>query len=125
MRRYLAGRAASVSCALRGIGLLVLQETNARVHAIATVTVLIAGAAFRIPPGEWAAVALAVTLVWVAEAVNTAFEMLCDVVSPDPHPGVARAKDVAAGAVLIAAFGAVAVGAVIFLPYLLALLEPR
>lgn len=125
MRRYLEGRAASVAFALRGIGVLARHEPNARVHAVATVIVLVAGAAFRITPGEWVAVALAITLVWVVEAVNTAFEALCDVVSPDHHPGVARAKDVAAGAVLVAAFGAVAVGAVIFLPYLLALIESR
>jgi diacylglycerol kinase (ATP) len=55
--------------------------------------------------------------VWTAEALNTAFEFLCDVASPDFHPLVAKAKDVAAGAVLICAVGAVAVGGCVFAPY--------
>ena len=54
--------------------------------------------------------------VWTAEALNTAFESLCDVASPEFHPLVERAKDVAAGAVLISAIGAVAIGLAGFRP---------
>jgi diacylglycerol kinase (ATP) len=54
----------------------------------------------------------------MAEALNTALEFLCDVASPQFHPMVKHAKDVAAGAVLISAIGAVAVGLLIFLPHL-------
>ena len=49
-----------------------------------------------------------------AEALNTAFEALCDVASPEFHPSVARAKDIAAAAVLISALGAVVVGLIVF-----------
>jgi diacylglycerol kinase (ATP) len=56
--------------------------------------------------------------VWTAEALNTAFEALCDVASPALHPLVERAKDIAAGAVLMAAGGAVIVGLLVFLPHL-------
>jgi diacylglycerol kinase (ATP) len=57
--------------------------------------------------------------VWTAEALNTAFELLCDVASPEFHPLVEKAKDVAAGAVLIAAIGAAAVGLLVLGPPLL------
>jgi len=62
---------------------------------------------------------LAIVLVWVAEALNTAFEFLCDVASPEFHPIVKKSKDVAAGAVLFSALGAVIVGIIVFYPYVL------
>ena len=62
---------------------------------------------------------LAIIAVWTAEALNTAFEALCNVASPEFHPLVERAKDVAAGAVLISAIGAVVVGLLVFGPRLL------
>ena len=59
---------------------------------------------------EWCAVVLAMVAVWTAEALNTAIEIVVDLASPDVHPLAGRAKDVAAGAVLISACGAVVVG---------------
>ena len=64
--------------------------------------------------GEWLAVVPAIVAVWTAEALNTAFEALCDVTSPDFHPLVERARDVAAGAFLICAIGAIIVGGMVF-----------
>jgi diacylglycerol kinase (ATP) len=61
-------------------------------------------------------------LVWVAEGLNTAFEFMCDVASPEFHPLVEKSKDVAAGAVLLSAVGAVIIGLIVFLPYLLSYL---
>ena len=68
---------------------------------------------------EWAVLVLAIGLVWLAEGVNTALEALGDAVSADPNPLVGRAKDVAAGAVLLASIGAAAAGLLIFVPRLL------
>jgi len=59
---------------------------------------------------EWLALVLAIGSVWAAEAINTAFEYLCDVASPEFNPLVEKAKDVAAGAVLICAIGSVITG---------------
>ena len=59
---------------------------------------------------------MATVVVWTAEALNTAFEFLCDVASPDFHPVVEKSKDVAAGAVLMAAMGAILVGIIVFFP---------
>jgi diacylglycerol kinase (ATP) len=97
-------------------------QHNAWVHALATAAAIIAGFALHISPGEWLAITLAIMVVWTAEALNTAFESLCDVASPELHPTVERAKDVAAGAVLISAVGALVVGLLIFGPKLLAVL---
>jgi len=71
---------------------------------------------------EWALLLVGIVAVWTAEAMNTALELLCDVASPAFHPLVERAKDVAAGAVLVTAFGALLLGALIFGPPLLRLL---
>ncbi len=67
---------------------------------------------------EWLALVFALVSVWTAEALNTAFESLCDVASPQFHPLVARAKDTAAGAVLICALSAVATAGLVFGPHL-------
>jgi diacylglycerol kinase (ATP) len=75
-----------------------------------------AGLCFGIGAMEWCAVILAMALVWSAEALNTAIELLADALSPDPHPLVGRAKDVAAAGVLLAAMGAAAVGLIVFVP---------
>ena len=77
----------------------------------------------RISPAEWALIALAIVCVWVAEALNTSIEFLVDLASPERHPLAAKAKDVAAGAVLIAAIGSVIVAVLVFGPPVLRLLE--
>jgi diacylglycerol kinase (ATP) len=71
---------------------------------------------------EWCLLVLVITAVWVAEGLNTAFEFLCDVASPEFHPLVKKSKDVAAGAVLLSAVGAASVGLLIFIPYVIAYL---
>ncbi len=110
----------SLRYALRGIGRMLRTETNARIHALATIAVVCLGLAFGIGRLEWLAVVLAIAGVWSAEAINSAFEALCNVASPDYHPQVERAKDIAAGAVLLAAIGALVVGFLIFGPYVIA-----
>jgi diacylglycerol kinase (ATP) len=79
--------------------------------------VISAGLWLNISGNDWRWIILAVGLVWVAEIVNTAFEHLCDVVQPEFHVSVKAAKDVAAGAVLVAAIVAALIGLMVFLPY--------
>ena len=112
-------RLASFRYALRGLGVLLASQHNAWLHAAATVAACALGFALGISAAEWCAVVLAIVAVWVAEALNTAFESLCDAVSPERSPQVERAKDVAAAAVLIAATGAALVGLLVFGPALL------
>ncbi len=108
---------AGAGYALRGVRFL-LEERNARVLAAATEATLAAGAYFSLGALEWCAVILAVTIVWVAEGLNSALERLTDLVSPEFHPLAGRAKDLAAGAVLLACVGAVSIGLVVFGPRL-------
>ena len=97
-------------------------ESNARIHATATIAVIAAGFVIGISRIEWLAITLSITAVWCAEAFNTTIESICDVASPDYHPKVEQAKDVAAGAVLIASIGAAVVGVLVFGHHLLALI---
>ena len=112
------GRVRSVKCAMAGVRVMVASQQNAWIHAAATVIVVAVGLIFGLTRAEWCWIVLAVISVWTAEALNTAFEFLTDVASPAFHPLAARAKDVAAGAVLITAAGSVAIGLLVFGPHL-------
>lgn len=113
------GRLRSVNCATHGILIMIQSQQNAWLHAVATVTVIALGFAVGLSAAEWCWILLAIVSVWTAEALNTAFEFLTDVASPAFHPVAGKAKDVAAGAVLLAACGAAAIGLLVFGPYLL------
>ncbi|WP_426489711.1 diacylglycerol kinase family protein [Hymenobacter sp. 102] len=117
-------RAASFGYAFRGVGAALRTEIHLWFHAAATVVVVALGLCFGLARWEWAAVALAVGAVWCAELVNTAIEAVVNLVSPDYHPLAGRAKDVAAGAVLVMALAALVVGLLIFGPRVWALLGP-
>lgn len=119
-RLTFTGRVRSLRCALTGVRVMLASQHNAWIHAAATVVVVGVGLYFRVTRAEWCWIILAIIAVWTAEALNTAFEFLTDVASPEFHPLAADAKDVAAGAVLIAAVGSALIGIIIFAPYLLA-----
>jgi diacylglycerol kinase (ATP) len=114
-------RIRSVRNALHGIWVMLRTQHNAWIHAVASTTAVVLGIVLRISREEWLAVVLSLMAVWTAEALNTAFESLCNVAAPEFHPLVERAKDVAAGAVLISAIGAAAIGLLVFWPRLLGL----
>ena len=121
MKKAFIRRLNSFSHALRGMAHLVRTQPNARVHLLATLLVCAAGFYFGLERMEWLWLIVAMVLVWSAEAFNTALEQLANVVHPERHPGIGRAKDVAAAAVLIAALGAAVIGVLVFAPYLAAL----
>lgn len=62
---------------------------------------------------------VAAALVWMAEAINTAFEALCDHLHPGFDPAIGHVKDIAAGAVLVTAIAAALIGTLTILPRLL------
>ena len=82
----------------------------------AAIGVVGAGLLGRLAPTEWCAIVLAGVAVWVAEGLNTALELLADATHPAWHPLIGQAKDVAAGAVLLAAVGAVVIAVLVFAP---------
>lgn len=115
------GRLRSVRYAVRGIGTMLATQHNARIHLAATIAVMVAGVWCGLSLAEWTAIVVASALVWTAEALNTAVEFLTDVASPTFHPLAGKAKDVAAGAVLLAAAGALVIGGLVFWPKLMML----
>jgi diacylglycerol kinase (ATP) len=116
VNKYLYKRLKSFGYAFKGIWILLFSQVHARIHFLATLLVICLGCYYKVSHTEWLALILAVTIVWTAEAFNTAIELLSDRVSKDYHPLAGKAKDVAAGAVLLAATGALAIGLVIFVP---------
>jgi len=117
------GRIRSFKFAFVGIGTMLKSQHNAWIHACATVAVVAVGFFFGVSTAEWCWLVLAIMAVWTAEALNTAFEFLADVASPEFHPLVKHSKDVAAGAVLISAIGAVVIGLLVLGPHILELLK--
>ena len=111
-------RLQSFRYAITGIGFMLRTQHNARIHLAATVIVLVTSAVVRISVADWRWIVVALALVWVAEAFNTALEHLCNVVSPSYSLAVKHAKDVAAAAVLLNAIAALCIGVLTFTPYL-------
>jgi diacylglycerol kinase (ATP) len=116
------GRLYSFLDAARGLRLLVATQPNARIHSVATALAVALGVWTGLNSAEWCALVLAITVVWVAEGLNTAVEFTVNLVSPERQQLAGWAKDVAAGAVLASAIGASIVGGILFLPKLLPLL---
>lgn len=110
-------RVRSFGYAFRGIRLLLGTQANARIHLLATVGVVFLGLLFGISAVDWCLVICAASMVWAAEALNSALELLADYSAPKWHPLIERAKDVAAGGVLLTAIGALIIGVIVFLPH--------
>lgn len=98
-------------------GMMVMkQERNFRIHMIVALFVIVAGIIVKLSTFEWSIIVLTIGLVMALEMVNTSIETLLDYVKPDLHPTAKVIKDIAAGAVLVAAIAAVVIGLLIFLP---------
>jgi diacylglycerol kinase len=103
----------SVPYAFRGIISLIKNDNNFRIHLLAVVVVVITGNIIDFSEIEWLAVIITMGGVLALEAVNTAIESVVDLASPQYHELAKKAKDVAAGAVLLFVFAALAVAGVI------------
>jgi len=97
------------------------QEHNLWIHALAAVAAIAMGFLLHISALEWTVIVLVIAGVFASEFFNSAIENLVDLCSPDFDERAGRIKDMAAGAVLIAALGALAAGLIIFIPKLAAL----
>ena len=111
-------RIKSFRYAIEGIAAFFKREHNAWLHFIATIAVFIVSALVGVDKNELLALVFAIGFVWVAEMFNTCIEWVMDFVSEKRHPEIKFIKDLASGAVLIAAITALAVGAIIFIPKL-------
>jgi diacylglycerol kinase len=113
-----AARLRSLRHAGRGLLFLARSEHNAWLHVAATAAVIGAGLALKVDSVDWRWIAAAVLWVWSAEALNTAVERICNLVSSEPDERIRIVKDVAAGSVLASAIGAATIGVFTFLPYI-------
>jgi diacylglycerol kinase (ATP) len=113
-------RAKSFTHAWRGIAIFVRTTHNAWIHLGVLACVTVAGFYFDISTTDWMLLVFAAGLVLTTEALNTAIEIDIDLTSPEYHPFARDTKDVAAGAVLIAAVTAAIIGILIFTPYVFA-----
>lgn len=100
--------------AVDGIWVAVKTQPNFKIHLLIGLVVVVAGWFFKINPTEWAVIALTIVWVLLAEMINTAIESMVDLITDEYKQEAKVAKDVAAGAVLLGAIGAVVVGIIIF-----------
>ena len=118
----LSKRLKSFSYAFNGLRILLSEEHNSLIHLVASVIAVLAGVILHISLYEWIAVCFAIGFVFAMELVNTAFENLSDLVSPQQNTSIKVVKDVAAAAVFMAALSALIVGMIVFVPKLLDLI---
>lgn len=102
----------------QGIGAFLRSEHNAWIHAVATIGVMILAIVTRPSKHEWLALVFVIALVWITEMLNTCIERIMNFLTTERKPEVKFIKDVAAGAVLVAAIAALITGCIIFIPKL-------
>ena len=113
-------RLKSFTYAGRGLRALLQDEHNAWLHLAASLMAVAAGFLLRISIADWRWLVLAIAIVWLAEAFNTAIEEVCDYINPEFNRAIGRIKDLAAGGVLIASIAAALIGLLTLAPPLLA-----
>jgi undecaprenol kinase len=113
----------SFKYAVRGIIRVLRSERSFRIQLIIAAVSITAGFLFHISSTEWLFILLIICMVLCLEVINTAFELIIDMVTIEYRKIAERVKDIAAGAVLIASIFAVAIGLIIFIPYLVELLQ--
>jgi diacylglycerol kinase len=110
----------SFKLALEGLLFIIKTERNMRLHCIFAAMAIALSFILHIEPIEFIFIIFSIALVLIAEAANTAFELLLDFIHGDEyHPNVKLLKDITAGGVLIAAFNAFVIGCVVFGPRIL------
>ncbi len=104
----------SFNFAIEGVIEAIKTERHMRFHVWATIVVIILSFMYGVTKSEFAILTITISMVWIAELVNTAVENSIDIVCKAYHPLAKKAKDMAAGAVFIAAMNSLVVGYVIF-----------
>ncbi|GAL61564.1 MULTISPECIES: diacylglycerol kinase [Algibacter] len=113
---FLVNRLKSVGFAFKGAVLLLKTEASIKIQFTLGVIVTIAGFYYNISTTEWLIQLLAIALVMCAEGVNTAIEAIADFIHPEHHEKIGLIKDIAAGAVFIAAIFTSIIGLIIYIP---------
>lgn len=119
MRKFIRG----FGFAINGVAHACKTQLNFRVHLICALVVVVLGYTLKLSTAEWLWIALAIGLVLVTELINTAIELLVDLVSPEYNKKAGLIKDMCAAGVLVTAITSLVIGLIIFLPKLLALIR--
>jgi len=116
---FLLSRIRSFKPAFEGWWLVLRSQQNTWVHTVISLIALALSFWLKITRVEWAIILLTMAVVWLTEFLNTAIEVVVNLISPEPHPMAKAAKDISAAAVLISALAALLIGSLIFLPPLI------
>lgn len=108
----------SLLFAFKGLVYALKTQLNFRAHCFFTVVAVVLGSYTQLNFSEWLWISLAIALVIILELINTAIEVLVDLISPEQNPKAGAIKDLAAAAVLVASLFALMVGLIIFVPKL-------
>ena len=113
---FLRGRIRSLKFALRGMWLLITTEDSIKAQLFIAIVATVLGFYFDISNIEWMIQFLAIGMVLVAEAINTAIEEVADFIHPDYHKKIGLIKDIAAGAPSFAACISLIIAGFIYIP---------
>lgn len=108
--------------AFNGLKAGIVHHRNIKWMLSAALISVLCGFYFGIEKWEWLIIIICISVVLALELINTSIEDLLDHLHPQHHESVGRAKDIAAAAVLLACIFSAIAGAIIFIPYLSALL---
>lgn len=116
---FIKSRVESIRHAIAGWSHVIRTQRNAWIHAAATICVILIAIWLHLPARDWALLLMTIAIVWAAEFLNTALEIVVDLASPELHPMAKAGKDVGAAAVLISATIAAVIGFLVMGPPLL------
>ena len=114
---YIKNRKNAFGYAFKGIYSFFKEEAHAKIHLAVFIMVLIAGVYFQITRLEWFIILICTALVFGLEMLNSALEKALDQIHPGQNENIGKAKDIAAGAVLMSAIVSVILGLMVFWPY--------
>ena len=116
IKKFITSRITSFGHAFHGWWHVLKTQSNAWIHSLVALAVIVLGFWLELPARDWAVLVLTIAMVFTAEFINTAIEAVVDLASPAQHPLAKVGKDVGAGAVLVAALAAVLIGLLILGP---------
>ena len=116
VRRNFRSFISGFAYAAKGLVEAIKSQFSIRFHFVASILVVGLSFYYKLSGFEWCLILLSISIVWTTELLNTALEYLTDFVSPEYNYLAGKVKDIAAGAVLVAAFLSACVGLIIFIP---------
>ncbi|MEA3351557.1 MAG: diacylglycerol kinase family protein [Chloroflexota bacterium] len=116
MLSFIRSTIRAIGFAVEGWWYVLRTQSNAWVHALISIAVIIVCLWLQLPARDWAVIILTIAIVWAAESFNTAVETLTDLVSPEKHKLAKISKDASAAAVLISAAASIIIGILIIAP---------